>query len=350
MLLNKEHYRKQMDMSETQPISGEKDDLWIFAVGTDTNCLTGPETILENKKQSTERIEILRYYYDILGGDTELEDNCLKWFDNMAQTNAKQLYNLLNKSKIDSDYVMERDLAHGLPFKNINQFKKIRNNLENILLSKDEANIIVDITEITDEDIIGLFYHLDKPQINIKLAYAEPAEGKPPMSYGSLNYGQVPPFIGELNKERKRLAVIFGNNDIKPILTMEQHLNATETIVLSPKPSFHKNWDKLSKRKLKGLKTFYNLELKEVSGINPLEVKMKLDEIYDLYAVDNGRAIHISIQGTKWQTVGTYLFLRGKLGEDHAIGLYHHTPEYSFNTKFFGGHNKIREFAIPRKS
>lgn len=336
-----------------KPISDKPDDLFICSTGVESTCLDVPVNAFDKKSYKAESVLLIRYY------EPEIPLRPANWFNSWEDHHAVQLYSndLLNPI----GPAEEVKFARGQPSNNIHSFQVVmKKSLDGII-----GNVSIDATSIHDEDLLSLLYLLDKPGNNIRILYSEPPSGKLPSSRGILNNGIIPHFFGNHlgDGTYRHVSVLLAGYDSGKVYSVEDHIRSRDTFVFFPKPSFHKNWDALSK-KVNHLMvgSIYNCEKRDVSGLDPLAVKSGLEGVYNSYPInekDYGKRwyMQVGLAGcTLWQTVGAYLFVRDKM-ETHAGSKgesYDSSPiSVYFCTSLFPvpieGPGRIGEFLIPRK-
>jgi len=204
--------------------------------------------------------------------------------------------------------------------------------------------------------LISLLYLVDKPGNNVRLVYTEPVSM--PWTHGILKSGVVPGFIGDHQSDGRcrHVGVIFAGyskHGAREYVLEEERVRARDTYLFIASPSFCKGWSSASVKFNDHL--LYRVKVKEVSGLSPLAVKSELEKIYDSYPMKADYSerwfMGVAPVGTKWQAVGTYLFVRDKL-EDRGsyewspVSVYYATPIVNNPSESYSG---FTQFTLPKK-
>lgn len=339
------------------------DDLFICSSGVEETCLDVSVNASENSGFSIDASPENRGYLAdnaVIIRYKEPAKNYSKWFASYEKRCADALKCIWDE-QLGQD-VKEIEFLRGAPGPNVRAFEDfMEKDLEGVINS-----ITIDATSILDEDLFGLLYVLDKPQNSLRVLYSEPPKGTLPLSRGTDGQGTVPFFDGNYHSHNtvQHVCAYLCGYDAGKLYALNDRIRASHNFLFFPKPSFHRNWDALSKRVNKlEVRSIRPNSLMDVSGLDPLAVKSALEGIYKKYPFeeedyDKRWYMQVALAGcTKWQVVGAYLFardtlrevesLRGDKVEHSPVGVYYctgvlHTPIY--------GDGRIGEFLVPKKT
>ncbi len=338
-------------VDKVKPISDKPDDLFICAAGPESTCLDSMMNAYENQSYYPKFGVVLMYdMYKKAGMQTSKDSNHQQAF------NFRHLSGITHKlipGKVQKLY-FSRSKPHENHY-NIRELLKQNSLLDNI------ANVTIDSTSILDQDIFSILHLVDKPGTNVRVLYSKPPKGKLPLSEGYIFTSVLPGFQGEVNHSGtyNHVAAILCGYEPHKAMVLKDKLRSRYTYFIFPKPSFHKGWDYTSKRLHKNfLIVRGDSKILEASGLDPLDVKSVLDNIYNTHQINHEdlslrHYMQVALAGcTKLQTIGAYLFVRSKIGEKDNLSYSPVGVYYAVSTipSVIKGPGELVEFMLPKKS
>lgn len=349
------------------PISDKPDDLFICASGVGY-LLQGVSYNIAYKNGYKSNLTMIVDYHEPWPEEVR-NVRGWTWQEHFNEWNDLNLDRIKCYLEAGTDAIISTpSFSRGDPNSNIHVFQQ--GYLKQLSLEERVGNVTIDITGFPDEDLFSLLYVLDKPDNRVRLLYSEPPKGTLPRGFGVLETSSVPFFTGEHYRgdTSQDVAVFLVGYDSGRLYSIDDHVRSRDTILIFPKPSFHKNWDCLSKRINANVSrcSINPKDVREITEFNPLAVKDTLQEVYDSYPIKDPDTrkrwyMRVGLAGcTKWPVVGAYLFVRdimephemvtkeGKKSYDWSpVSIYYSTPVYEAALGMRG--SQITEFFIGGK-
>lgn len=285
---------KQRKINYVNPIEeGKADDLFICCVSFEKRCVNSTDILRDKTK--IRNAAIVRF---------EGKDR----FELREENQRETLHNLKKHMEKESEpEVLWCDKADPLDgILNLEEF------LKNI--QEEPKRITIDITAFTKQYLLVLLYFLGKeyPNAAIRTLYTRGRykySKKTPLSWGIKEITAVPFFSFPIHPEKEKLLVLFLGYEGERAFSVYRTLEPDKTIAVIGYPPGYHGADIPSRNFNKYLLDLLPNENKvKIPSLDADKTKDFLEEIYEKNKNYN---IFLAPLGTKMQTLGIYLSLRG---------------------------------------
>ena len=194
---------------------------------------------------------------------------------------------------------------------------KLYNELKNVK-QRDFAKsaITLDISTFTKRHLLLLLKAIDDLGLwkNLRIFYTEPREYIAdlylPMSRGIRTISPISGFISNSPPNLPVLLIIFLGYEGDRARAIYENLDPEDTILIVPKPAYHKEWENRTEKMNQSLIRMVEREkIENAHSINPIDVANHLQKVLKRFNPNKWRWIIVPL-GTKPQALGTYLFWR----------------------------------------
>jgi hypothetical protein len=200
-----------------------------------------------------------------------------------------------------------------------------------------ESTINLDVSTFTKRHLLLLLKSLDDLKLwdNLRIFYTEPQKYVTdlylPMSIGIQTIAPVNGFISKSSPSLPSLLIIFLGYEGDRARTIYENLDPENTILIVPRPAYHKEWEKKTERMNRSLIRMVGEErIQYTHSIDPFDVAVHLQEIADKYDPSKWRWIIVPL-GTKPQAIGIYFFWRSN---PNTFSIVYGHP-FKHNERFF---------------
>jgi hypothetical protein len=234
-------------------------------------------------------------------------------YQDPSQKRAENLQKLKEILELRKTLVREIQTSEGDPipaigvlYQDIKEISKKNVNLE----------IDLDITTFTKRHLLLLFKAIDDLELwdKTRIFYTEPrdyvADLYLPMSRGLKTLGPISGFLSTVSPTLPELLVIFLGYEGDRALAVYENTDPEETILVIPKPAYHKEWEGRTEKMNRSLIQMIGKgHVEDADAIDPSKVVSTLEKIARKYDASKWRWVIVPL-GTKPQTLGIYEFWR----------------------------------------